>query len=111
MYASKYTISGSVGGFFAGIFGGSLVRIVIAIGVTFFFWFLTRAVEHAFESHIGIAGGFLVVVLSSPLFSSLSSAASGILRFFAVFVLTVLGFFVGQLFENRSVAEEDSFGE
>jgi hypothetical protein len=111
MYASKYTISGAVGGFFAGIYGGSLVRIIIAIGVAFLFWFLTRAVEHAFESRIGLAGGFVVVILSTPLFSSLSSAASGILKFFAVFVLTVLGFFAGQLYENRSVIEEDSLSE
>jgi hypothetical protein len=111
MQASKYTISGAVGGFFAGIYGGSLVRIIIALGVAFLFWLLTRAVEHAFESRIGIGGGFLVVILSTPFFSSLSSVASGILKFFAVFVLTALGFFAGQLYENRSVIEEDSLSE
>jgi len=49
--------------------------------------------------------------LSSPFFSSLSSVASGILKFFAVFVLTVLGFFAGQLYENRSVIDEESISE
>ena len=53
----------------------------------------------------------MVVILSTPLFSSLSSAASGILKFFAVFVLTVLGFFAGQLYENRSVIDEESLSD
>jgi hypothetical protein len=111
MYASKYTISGAVGGFVAGIFGGKLIHIAAALAVAFLFWLLNRAVEHAFESRIGISGGFLVVVLSSPFFSSLSSAATGILKFFSVFVLTLLGFFVGQFFENRTLIEDDSLGE
>lgn len=111
MYASKYTISGAVVGFFAGIYGGSVVRIIIALAVAFLFWMLSRAVEHAFESRIGIAGGFLIVILSSPFFSSLSSAAAGLIKFFSVFVLTLLGFFGGQLYENRSVIDEDSLSE
>ena len=108
MYLSKQTAFGASIGLLSGVFGGSLLRILLPFGIGLILLVLHRGIEHVLESRIGIIGGFFCAFASSPIFSFVKGPVSNLLSFFNVFLLTVIGFIAGHLYENQTLLNDDS---
>ena len=108
MSLSKHTAFGASIGLLSGILGGSLIKILLPFGVGLILLMLNRGIEHVLESRIGIIGGFFCAFASSPIFSFVKGPVSNLLSFFNVFLLTVIGFIAGHLYENQTLMNDDS---